>query len=33
MNKLMNVKISSLGWIWTLFTDKKIGNNGCVANL
>jgi hypothetical protein len=33
MNKFMNIKISSFSWIWTLFTNKKMGNNGCVANL
>ncbi len=33
MNKFMNIKISSFGWIWKLFTNKKMVNNGCVANL
>jgi hypothetical protein len=33
MHKFMYIKISSFGWIWTLFTNKKMGNNGCVANL
>ncbi len=33
MNKFMYIKISSFGWIWTLFANKKVGNNGCVVNL
>ncbi len=33
MNKFMNIKISSFSWIWMLFTNKNMGNNGCVANL
>ncbi len=33
MNKFMNIKISSFGWIWTLFTNKKMGHNRYVANL
>ncbi len=33
MNKFMNIKRSSFGWIWTLFTNKKMGNNRYVANL
>jgi hypothetical protein len=33
MNKFMNIKISSFGWIWILFTNKKMGNNEYVANL
>jgi hypothetical protein len=28
MNNFINIKISSFGWILTLFTNKKIGNNG-----